>query len=131
VLIAEPDALGAAMLRATVEQLGHQVVHAHDARRAKDLAELCQFDVILLDANMAQQAGAELGALAEAAREAPIIAVIGEDAEQAEACLQAGVDHVLRKPATVASVARAVAAALERRGPGRPRQTLVTESAAG
>ena len=38
VLIAEEDALDAAMLRGILEQLGHQVVHARDGRRAVDLA---------------------------------------------------------------------------------------------
>jgi DNA-binding response OmpR family regulator len=114
VLIAEPDALAAAMLRATVEQLGHQVVHAHDLRRAPELAALCPFDVVLIDAQ-APEADAAAGALASAAERTPIIAVIGEEAEEAGAWLEAGVDHVLRKPVTVASVARALAAALERR----------------
>ncbi len=78
VLIAEPDALAAAMLRAIVEQLGHQVVHAHDGRRAIELVELCQFDLIMLDPRMPR--------LAQAAGGVPTIAVIGEDAEEAEAC---------------------------------------------
>ena len=114
VLIVEPDALGAAMLRATVEQLGHQVVHAQDPRRAPELAGLWQFDLIMLDAH-APQAAATVAALARVAADTPVIAVVGEESEEAGACLEAGVDHVLRKPATVASAARALAAALERR----------------
>jgi CheY-like chemotaxis protein len=46
------------------------------------------------------------------AARAPIIAIIGGDPEEAAACLEAGADHVLRKPVTVASVARALAGAL-------------------
>jgi CheY-like chemotaxis protein len=118
VLIAEPDALGAAMARATVEQLGHQVVHAHDLRRAAELAGLCQFDVIMLQAPAPQDPA--VAALVRAAGEAPIIGVIGEEAEEAGACLEAGVAHILRKPVTVANAARALAAALERRAPARP-----------
>jgi CheY-like chemotaxis protein len=44
--------------------------------------------------------------------EAPIIAVIGGDAaEEAGECLSAGADAVMRKPVSVAAVARAIAEA--------------------
>ena len=49
----------------------------------------------------------------------PIIAVTGGDAEEAQECLDAGVDAVLRKPVTVGAVARAVADAS---GQARPRK---------
>ncbi len=39
----------------------------------------------------------------------PIVAVIGGDADEARECLDAGADTVLRKPVSVAAVARAVA----------------------
>lgn len=120
VLIAEPDALSAATLRAIVEQLGHQVVHAHDGRRAMELIGLCQFDLIMLDGRMPHLAETGAGSLTQGARNVPIIAVVGEEAEDAETYLQAGVGQVLRKPATVASVARAIAAAIEH-GPARAR----------
>ena len=123
VLLAESDALNGAMLRAVLEQLGHQVVHAHDGRRALELVELCQFDLIMLDASMpllnGPDAARDLAALIQAARDAPIIAVISGDAEQAEACQQVGVDQVLRRPATVSSVARAMAGAAERKASTR------------
>ena len=116
VLVAEDDALNAAMLRAMLEQLGHQVVHAHDGRRALELAELCNFDLIMLDGRMPHltgpEAAREIRALNGAAGVAPIIAVIGGDAEEVQACVLAGVDEVLRKPVTVTGVARSVAAAL-------------------
>ncbi len=121
ILVAEDDALNAAMLRAILEQLGHQVVHAHDGQRALELAEFCQFDLIMLDGRMPHltgpEAAREIRALSSAAREAPIIAVIGGDAEEAQACLLAGVDEVLRKPVTVSAVARAVAGAVQRAQP--------------
>ena len=41
------------------------------------------------------------------------MAVIGGEIEEAQACLKAGADAVLRKPVTVANVARAIAAALD------------------
>ncbi|HQT55764.1 MAG TPA: response regulator, partial [Phenylobacterium sp.] len=42
----------------------------------------------------------------------PIVAVIGGDAEEARECTDAGADAVLRKPVSVAAVARAVADAV-------------------
>lgn len=130
VLVAEDDALNAAMLRAILEQLGHQVVHAQNGRRAVELASACDFDLIMLDGRMPLLDGAHTAA---ALREidgpcagAPIIAVIGGDAEEARECLDAGADTVLRKPVTVAGVARAVADAAARdRTVGAPPAALV------
>ncbi len=113
VLIAEDDALNAAMLRAILEQLGHQVVHAQNGRRAVDLATVCEFDLVMLDGRMpvldGPQTAAELRALPGANGQLPIIAVIGGDADEARECTEAGADTVLRKPVSVAGVARAVA----------------------
>ena len=130
VLVAEDDSLNAAVLRAVLEQLGHQVVHAHDGRRALELAEFCHFDLIMLDGRMPHltgpEAAREIRTLSGAARETPIIAVIGGDADEVEACLAAGVEEVLRKPVTVAAVARAVAAAV-RHDRERPDRGPVTK----
>jgi signal transduction histidine kinase/CheY-like chemotaxis protein len=130
ILIAEDDALNAAMLRAILEQLGHQVVHAQNGRRALDLAKICDFDLVMLDGRMpildGPQTAAALRDLNNANRVAPIIAVIGGDADEARECLDAGADTVLRKPVSVAAVARAVAdaAALDRKT-APPGQTAV------
>lgn len=116
VLIAEDDALNAAMLRAVVEQLGHQVVHAIDGRRAVDLARVCEFDLLMIDGRMPNLDGpAAIGAIRAldgAMSQVPIIAVIGGDADEAAECSQAGADAVLRKPVSVTAVARAVADAV-------------------
>lgn len=113
ILIAEDDALNAAMLRAILEQLGHQVVHAVDGKRAVDLARICEFDLLMIDGRMpvldGPQATAAIRALPEGSGQAPIIAVIGGDAEEALECTAAGADAVLRKPVSVGAVARAVA----------------------
>ncbi|MBO9560377.1 MAG: response regulator [Caulobacter sp.] len=130
ILIAEDDALNAAMLRAILEQLGHQVVHAQNGRRALDLARICDFDLVMLDGRMpildGPQTAAALRALETANREVPIVAVIGGDADEARECLDAGADTVLRKPVSVAAVARAVAdaATIDRKG-GSAGQTAV------
>lgn len=116
VLIAEDDALNAAMLRAVVEQLGHQVVHAVDGRRAVELAKVCEFDLLMIDGRMPNMDGpaaiAAIRALDTDIARAPIVGVIGGDADEAKECVDAGADAVLRKPVSVAAVARAVADAI-------------------
>jgi signal transduction histidine kinase/ActR/RegA family two-component response regulator len=110
VLIAEDDGLNAAMLRAILEQLGHQVVHAQNGQRALDLARTVDFDLIMLDGRMPMLDGPQTAvALRQLGKTVPIIAVIGGDADEARELLAAGADAVLRKPVTVAGVARAVA----------------------
>jgi two-component system, sensor histidine kinase len=115
ILVAEDDALNAAMLRAVLEQLGHQVAHAADGKRAYELAQACDFDVVMLDGRMPGMSGAEtilaLRSLAAPISRAPIIGVTGADAAEAQACIDAGADAVLRKPVSVAAVARALAQA--------------------
>jgi signal transduction histidine kinase/ActR/RegA family two-component response regulator len=124
VLVAEDDALNAAMMRAILEQLGHQVVHAQNGRRAVELAQVWAFDLLMLDGRMPGLDGAGATAairdLDGPAGKTPIIAVIGGEADEAAACLAAGADTVLRKPVSVAAVARAVADAAE----GRREPTL-------
>jgi len=91
-------------------------VHAHDGKRALELAQVCEFDLIMMDGRMPQMTGAEtteaLRAMNGPSATTPIVAVIGGDAEEMRACLDAGADDVLRKPVTVSSVARAVAGVL-------------------
>jgi len=113
VLIAEDDGLNAAMLRAILEQLGHQVVHAQNGQRALDLCQSADFDLVMLDGRMPLMDGAQTAAamrqLEGSVSKKPIIAVIGGDVDEAQECLAAGANAVLRKPVTVAGVARAVA----------------------
>ena len=119
VLLAEDDSLGAAMMRAVLEQLGHQVVQAHDGQRALELAEFCPFDLAVVGGRLPALSGpggaTYVGALSNATQGAPIVALVGAEAGDGEACMAAGVDQILRKPATVAGVARAIAAAMESR----------------
>jgi signal transduction histidine kinase/CheY-like chemotaxis protein len=127
-LVVEDDALNAAMLRAVLEQLGHRVLHAQDGARAIELLKVSEFDLVMLDGRMPGMDGPEtaraLRALPNSANRLPVVAVIGGDAEEAQAMIDAGADTVLRKPVTVASVARAVADATT------PRQSETAQSAA-
>lgn len=116
VLLVEPDALTAAMLRASLEQLGHQVVQAADGRRAVELARMCDLDLAVAAVRApgpdAQPVIAALRRLDGAAGCIPLVAVIGGDPEEASEALAAGAEALLRKPASVAGAARAIAQAL-------------------
>jgi CheY-like chemotaxis protein len=116
ILVAEDDALNAAMLRAILEQLGHQVVHAADGRRAVELARVCEFDLMMIDGRMPGLDGPQtittIRNRGGATRGGPVIAVIVGDADEARECAEAGADAVLRKPVSVGAVARAVADAI-------------------
>jgi CheY-like chemotaxis protein len=121
VLAAESDALDAALLRAALDQLGHPMLHAHDGHRALDLLSLGEIDVVVVGGRLAGLDGPAtiraIRALEGPVSGVPIVAVIGGEIEEAQACLQAGAQAVLRKPVTVASVARALAASLEKSRP--------------
>ena len=121
VLIAEDDPLNAAMLRAALEQLGHHVLHAQDGRRAVDLAQVCDVDLFMLDGHMPEMEGPGVAlavrGLQGASARAPIVAVIGGDADEADAFADVGVSQALRKPVNVASVARAIASAFNEEPP--------------
>jgi signal transduction histidine kinase/CheY-like chemotaxis protein len=133
VLVVEDDGLNAAMLRAVLEQLGHRVLHAQDGRRAIDLLKGSEFDLVMLDGRMPGMDGPdtarEIRALDSAACELPVVAVIGGDADEAQSMMEAGADTVLRKPVTVASVARAVADAAARHANGRTRPVATSAAA--
>lgn len=117
ILIAEDDSLNAAMLRAVLEQLGHQVVHAVDGRRAVELAKGYPFELMMIDGRMPHLDGpdaiAAIRALPGAPGQGAIVAVTGGDADEAQDCIAAGADAVLRKPVAVTAVARVIAQALE------------------
>jgi signal transduction histidine kinase/ActR/RegA family two-component response regulator len=131
ILTADDNALSVAMLRAVLEQLGHQVLHAHDGRRALELAQVCDVDLVFLSARMPGLDGPEIVRALRAhpgqIASAPIITLIDGDPEEARACLEAGADHILRRPVTVSSVARAIAAA-QRAEPGAKPPVLASRA---
>jgi signal transduction histidine kinase/ActR/RegA family two-component response regulator len=118
VLLAEEDALSSALVRASLEQLGHRVVAASSGKRALDLARAADFDLAVLGAHLPEVAGPEVARALRAEKgplaRLPLIGLIGGDAEEAAACLDAGLDTLLRKPVSVAAVAKAVAEARSR-----------------
>lgn len=118
VLTVETDARAAAMLRASLEQLGHQVVHAADGTRAVGLARICDLDLVVADD---PDTIAALRGLAGSAAHTPVIALTTGDPEDSEAALAAGADALLRRPVALPATARAIATALAARAPANDR----------
>jgi len=116
-LIACDEALTTAMLRATLEQLGHQVVQAADGGRAVELARVCDLDLAFVEGPETITA---LRALAGDAARTPVVALIG-DASEAGLRRAAGADALLRKPVAAPAAARAIAEALSARAPANDR----------
>jgi signal transduction histidine kinase/CheY-like chemotaxis protein len=112
VLTVDHNTLSAAMLRSALESLGHRVLHAQDGERALELLQLGELDLVLIDARLQAPSAPETARRLRgcpAGAGLPLIAVISGDAAEAEALQTAGADAILRKPATVAGVARVIA----------------------
>jgi CheY-like chemotaxis protein len=109
ILTVEPDPLAAATLRASLEQLGHQVVHTTQAARAVELARICDLDLAVCGDPAAIPG---LRDLPGAAGATPIVAVIGSDADEAVSALASGADALLRRPIATTTTARAIGDAL-------------------
>jgi CheY-like chemotaxis protein/anti-sigma regulatory factor (Ser/Thr protein kinase) len=112
ILLIEDEQLHAASLRMHIEQLGHQVLQAADARRGLELARGYELDVAVVSASLKGQEPtqtiADLRALGGAAGRIPILALIGGDGCDAEACVAAGARAIVRKPANAPALARAL-----------------------
>lgn len=110
VLMVETDALQAAMLRASLEQLGHQVIVAQRPSRVAELLRLCDVDLAIVGECGADHDRGEVVALLRqtVGSTLPIIAVIEGDATEAAQCLSSGADHILRRPVTVTTLARSL-----------------------
>jgi len=118
ILMVEGEARAGAMLRACLEQLGHQVIHAADGGRAVGLARVCDLDLMVADGAATVAA---LRAVDGAASVTPVIALTSGEAEDADAALGAGCDALLRRPVAVPATARAIAEALQARRPANDR----------
>jgi signal transduction histidine kinase/ActR/RegA family two-component response regulator len=121
VLAVEPDALAAAMLRVSLEQLGHRVLLVADGARALELMDLGGIDLLVLDEHAGAETVQRIRALGDSRAEMPIVALIGGDPAEAEALFAAGADAALRKPVAMAAVARALADAQAARRPAHGR----------
>ena len=112
VLVADDNQLNAAMTRAVLDELGHHVIQAQSPRRAAELLKICEVDLIVLgfgEPEIAAKAARLLRAAPGPAAQAPVLALIDGDADDAAARMTAGCSGVLRRPLTTASAARAIA----------------------
>jgi signal transduction histidine kinase len=109
VLAVEEDALAAAMLRSTLEQLGHRVLLVQEGDRALDLLDVGGIDLVMLDARSGAEAARRIRALPDARSALPIVALVGGEPPEAELMAAAGADTALRKPVAMAALARAMA----------------------
>ena len=86
------------------------------------------FDLIMLATRMSEMDGLETATALRAEggplAATPVVAVIAGESDEGEACAEAGVEAVIRKPLSVAAVARALAAV------GNPRPAYAARSAA-
>jgi CheY-like chemotaxis protein len=121
VLTLEPDPLAAAALRASLEQLGHQVVQAAQAARAVELARICDLDLMVCGDLAAIPT---LRALPGGAGATPVVALVGQEVEEAEAALSGGADSLLRRPIAIPAAARAIAEALATNPPANDRAAV-------
>jgi signal transduction histidine kinase/CheY-like chemotaxis protein/HPt (histidine-containing phosphotransfer) domain-containing protein len=132
-LLAEDNSLNRQIIRAMLEQAGHEVVSANDGAEAVKLAVRDAFDAILMDVQMPKMDGyAAARAIRQATPESltvPIIALTANALSgEAERCLAAGMNAHMPKPvswpALFAAIDRLVlqnrqdASTDLRRGPG-------------
>lgn len=101
VVVSIEDRLSGAMVREVLESLGHRVVQAQGANRARDLLLMCDADLVIA-------ASAEAVDILRGVK-APILVLVDGDPEETEACRKAGCAAVIRKPVSASTVARAIA----------------------
>jgi two-component system capsular synthesis sensor histidine kinase RcsC len=102
-LVAEDNVINQLILRDQLEELGCSVVLAGDGIEALSLCGETAFDMILTDVNMPRMNGYEL--TEQLRRLGCSLPIIGATAnamlDEAERCLNAGMDHCLVKPFTL------------------------------
>lgn len=99
-LLAEDNSLNRQIIRAMLEQAGHEVVTANDGAEAVRLAVRQAFDAILMDVQMPEMDGyAAARAIRQATLTVPIIALTANALSgESERCLAAGMNVHVPKP---------------------------------
>jgi CheY-like chemotaxis protein len=123
-LLAEDNELNRQIIKAMLEQAGHQVVVVNDGAEAVRVAIRSEFDAILMDVHMPEMDGyAATRAIRNATRHTPLLPIIALTAnalsDEAERCLAAGMNvHVPKPvnwPALFATIDRLVVECRERK----------------
>jgi len=102
-LLAEDNELNRQIIKAMLEQAGHEVVVVNDGAEAVRVAIRSEFDAILMDVHMPEMDGyAATRAIRSATRHTPLLPIIALTAnalsDEAERCLQAGMNVHVPKP---------------------------------
>ena len=123
VLLAEDNAINQIVIREMLEHLGCRVDLAENGRIAVEQSELKAYDLILMDWHMPELDGIEATKRIRARERddgrahLPIVALTANVSDQdADACRRAGMDDFVAKPASIETLRRAVARAMELRG---------------
>jgi signal transduction histidine kinase/CheY-like chemotaxis protein len=123
-LLAEDNELNRQIIKAMLEQAGHEVVVVNDGAEAVRIAIRSEFDAILMDVHMPEMDGyAATRAIRNATRHTPLLPIIALTAnalpDEADRCLEAGMNvHVPKPvnwPALFAAIDRLVLECLERK----------------
>jgi PAS domain S-box-containing protein len=102
-LLAEDNELNRQIIKAMLEQAGHEVVVVNDGAEAVRVAIRSEFDAILMDVHMPEMDGyAATRAIRNATRHTPLLPIIALTAnalsDEAERCLAAGMNVHVPKP---------------------------------
>jgi PAS domain S-box-containing protein len=102
-LLAEDNELNRQIIKAMLEQAGHQVVVVNDGAEAVRVVIRSEFDAILMDVHMPEMDGyAATRAIRNATRHTPLLPIIALTAnalsDEAERCLAAGMNVHVPKP---------------------------------
>jgi PAS domain S-box-containing protein len=102
-LLAEDNELNRQLIKAMLEQAGHKVVVVNDGAEAVRVAIRNEFDAILMDVHMPEMDGyAATRAIRNVTRHVPLLPIIALTAnalaDEAERCLQAGMNVHVPKP---------------------------------
>ncbi|MGH7009388.1 MAG: ATP-binding protein, partial [Caulobacteraceae bacterium] len=112
VLLSDDDPLSAAMLRKCLEELGHQVAQCRGRERLIDLARGLPFDLVVLRLAEDEDPHQQIALLRRSGERLAAIPLVLAAGGPEAARARGAADAVLRLPASLPSLARAVAEAL-------------------
>jgi PAS domain S-box-containing protein len=125
VLVVEDNSINRLVVREMLERDGHTVEEAHDGEEGVAMATQGTYDLVLMDISMPVLDGVEatrmIRAAEEPGRDVPIVALTAHALPgEIERFREAGLDHVLIKPISRASLAAILASAPGRGAAGHP-----------
>ena len=102
VLLAEDDPVSAMLMVATLQRMGHEVLHVSDGRSAleKLTADTKNFDAALLDIQLPGATGLEIAQIMKGRARKPVMVAVTANAlaRDRAAALEAGFDAHVAKP---------------------------------